>query len=135
MISTASAGTADRITARNSFNLLRAGSGTRAKYASTFLGLPLPLAEACLPRPATLFPLAEARLPLPADLPMPAFLFFMPAMLKTSFFKSPVVVVAFHNPRGLGSRIPPPATRTARHFTLELTKNNFIIESVDTPVD
>src|SRR5208282_2916534 len=38
MVSVASGGTADRIVARILFNVLRAGSGTRARYSSTFLG-------------------------------------------------------------------------------------------------
>src|SRR6202521_764387 len=61
MVSVASGGTADRITARILFKVLRAGSGTRATYSSTFLGAPLPFA-------------AEPRLP--------DFTFFMPAMLR-----------------------------------------------------
>src|SRR5437899_1077766 len=38
MISVACAGTADRIIARTLFNVLRAGSGTPARYSSTLLG-------------------------------------------------------------------------------------------------
>src|SRR2546429_71325 len=60
MVSPASAGTADRIAARSLFKVLRAGSGTPARYSSTFFGAPLPFA-------------AERRLP--------DFSFFMGAML------------------------------------------------------
>src|SRR6266852_3020831 len=38
MASVASGGTADRITARTLFKVLRAGSGTPARYSSMFLG-------------------------------------------------------------------------------------------------
>src|SRR5579863_416705 len=38
MVSVASGGTADRIAARIFFKVLRAGSGTPARYSSTFLG-------------------------------------------------------------------------------------------------
>src|SRR5271165_5782435 len=40
----ASGGTADRIAARTLFNVLRAGSGTPARYSSTFFGAALPFA-------------------------------------------------------------------------------------------
>src|SRR6266403_4104507 len=42
MISVASRGTTDRITARIFFKVLRAGSGTMAMYSSVFLGTPPP---------------------------------------------------------------------------------------------
>jgi len=41
MVSVASGGTADRIAARILFKVLRAGSGTPARYSSTFFGTPL----------------------------------------------------------------------------------------------
>src|SRR5216684_1507457 len=41
MASVASGGTADRIAARILFKVLRAGSGTPARYSSTFFGAPL----------------------------------------------------------------------------------------------
>src|SRR6266478_1011403 len=44
MVSVASAGTTDRIAARILFNMLRAGSGTLARYSSTLFGAPLPFA-------------------------------------------------------------------------------------------
>src|ERR1035438_878462 len=44
MTSVASAGTTDRITARNLLKVERAGSGTLARYSSTVLGARLPLA-------------------------------------------------------------------------------------------
>ena len=44
MVSVASGGTADRIAARILFKVLRAGSGTPARYSSTFFGAPLPFA-------------------------------------------------------------------------------------------
>src|SRR5437660_6189541 len=44
MVSVASGGTADRIATRILFNVLRAGSGTPARYSSTFFGAPLPFA-------------------------------------------------------------------------------------------
>src|SRR2546427_5043863 len=61
MVSVASGGTADRMAARILFKLLRAGSGTPARYSSTFFGAPLPFA-------------AEPRLP--------DFTFFMRAILR-----------------------------------------------------
>src|ERR1700730_10276990 len=82
MISTASAGTAERITARICFNLLRAGSGTWAKYSSTFLGALLLVPEPRLPRPRTRWPLAAPRAPLPADFAPSGLAFFMRAMLQ-----------------------------------------------------
>src|SRR2546425_6165322 len=39
MVSVASGGTADRITARTLFKVLRAGSETPARYSSMFLGI------------------------------------------------------------------------------------------------
>src|SRR3989441_6022558 len=60
MVSVASGGTADRIAARILFKVLRAGSGTPARYSSTFFGAPLPFA---------------------AELRLPDFTFFMRAML------------------------------------------------------
>ncbi|SRR6266851_1174789 len=45
MTSVASAGTTDRIAARTLFNVLRAGSGTAARYSSTVLGTALPFAS------------------------------------------------------------------------------------------
>src|ERR1700730_2936272 len=45
MVSVASGGKADRIAERILFKVPRAGSGTPAKYSSTFFGAPLPLAE------------------------------------------------------------------------------------------
>src|SRR6266567_3623896 len=44
MVSVASGGTADRIAARILFKVLRAGSGTPARYSSTFFGAPAPFA-------------------------------------------------------------------------------------------
>src|SRR6266566_3968018 len=44
MASVAPAGAADRIAARTLFKVLRAGSGTRARYSSTFFGATLPFA-------------------------------------------------------------------------------------------
>src|SRR5271157_45283 len=44
MTSVASGGAADRIAARILFNVLRAGSGTPARYSSTFFGVTLPFA-------------------------------------------------------------------------------------------
>src|SRR6267143_1537791 len=61
MASVASGGTADRIAARILFKVLRAGSGTPARYSSTFFGAPLPFA---------------------AELRSPDFTFFMRAMLQ-----------------------------------------------------
>ncbi len=49
MTSVPSGGTADRIVARILFKVLRAGSGTPARYSSTFLGATLPFADE--PRP------------------------------------------------------------------------------------
>src|ERR1700732_1079231 len=61
MVSVASGGAADRIAARILLQVLRAGSGTLARYSSTSFGAPLPFA-------------AERRLP--------DFTFFMRAMLQ-----------------------------------------------------
>src|SRR5438045_543864 len=61
MVSVASGGTADRIAARTLFKVLRAGSGTSARYSSTFFGAPAPFAAG--PR-------------------WPGFTFFMRAMLQ-----------------------------------------------------
>src|SRR3989442_11874515 len=61
MVSVASGGTADRIAMRILFKVLRAGSGTPARYSSTFFGAPLPFA---------------------AELRLPDFTFFMRAMLQ-----------------------------------------------------
>src|SRR6266446_2989906 len=61
MVSVASGGTADQIAARILFKVLRAGSATPARYSSTFFGAPLPFA---------------------AELRLPDFTFFMPAMLQ-----------------------------------------------------
>src|SRR5258708_4522524 len=44
MVSVASGGTAERIAARTLFRVLRAGSGTPARYSSTLLGATLPFA-------------------------------------------------------------------------------------------
>src|SRR5712691_4783303 len=44
MVSVASGGTTDRIATRILFKVLRAGSGTPARYSSTFFGAPLPFA-------------------------------------------------------------------------------------------
>src|SRR5437660_8845435 len=44
MASVTPAGAADRIAARTLFKVLRAGSGTRARYSSTFFGATLPFA-------------------------------------------------------------------------------------------
>src|SRR5438034_2900340 len=60
MVSVASGGTADRIAARILFKVLR-GSGTPARYSSTFVGAPLPFA---------------------AELRFPDFTFCMGAMLQ-----------------------------------------------------
>src|SRR5207245_4698749 len=67
MVSVASGGTADRIAARILFKVLRAGSGTPARYSSTFFGAPLPFA---------------------AELRLPDFTFFTRATLQNSHFKS-----------------------------------------------
>src|SRR3989442_8114941 len=61
MVSVASGGTADRIAARILCKVLRAGSGTLARYSSTFFG---------------------ALLPFAAGLRLPDFTFFMRAMLQ-----------------------------------------------------
>src|SRR5437879_4024226 len=61
MPSVASGGTADRIAARILFKVPRAGSGTPAKYSSTFFG---------------------GRFPFAAELRLPVFTFFMRAMLQ-----------------------------------------------------
>src|SRR6266849_6606450 len=61
MVSVASGGTADRIAARILFKVLRAGSGTPARYSSTFFGAPSPFG---------------------AELRLPDFTFFMRAMLR-----------------------------------------------------
>src|SRR6266566_334121 len=61
MVSVASGGTADRIATRILFKVLRAGSGTPARYSSTFFGAPLPFA---------------------AELRLPDFTFSMPPMLQ-----------------------------------------------------
>src|SRR6266849_696806 len=61
MVSVASGGAADRIAARILLKVVRAGSGTPARYSSTFLGAPLPFA---------------------AELRLPRFTFFMRAMLR-----------------------------------------------------
>src|SRR6266436_5586641 len=68
MVSVASAGTADRIAARILFKVLRAGSGTPARYWSTFFG---------------------ARLLFAAELRLPDFTFFMRAMLQEAPISSP----------------------------------------------
>src|ERR1700680_2288439 len=69
MASVASGGAAERIAARILFKVLRAGSGTPARYSSTFFGAPLPFA---------------------ADLRLPDFTFFMRAMLQ----EAPIQVYA-----------------------------------------
>src|SRR5580704_2621888 len=69
MVSVASGGTVDRIAARILFKVLRAGSGTPARYSSTFFGAPPPFE-------------AERRLP--------DFTFFMRAMLQ----EAPIQVYA-----------------------------------------
>jgi hypothetical protein len=61
MVSVASAGTAERIAARILFKVLRAGSGTPARYSSTFFGAALAFA---------------------AELRLPAFTFFMRTILQ-----------------------------------------------------
>ncbi len=61
MVSVASGGTAERIATRILIKVLRAGSGTAARYSSTFFGAPLPFA---------------------AELRLPDFTFFMRAMLQ-----------------------------------------------------
>src|SRR5712691_228413 len=61
MVSVASGGTVDRIAARILCKVLRAGSGTPARYSFTFFGAPLPFA---------------------AELRLPDFTFFMPPMLQ-----------------------------------------------------
>src|SRR5208337_897053 len=70
MVSVASGGTADRIAARILFKVLRAGSGTAARYSSTFFG---------------------ATLPFVPELRLPDFTFFMQAML-------PEPPLQFHTP-------------------------------------
>jgi hypothetical protein len=69
MTSVASGGTADRIVARILFKVRRAGSGTPARYSSTFFGTPLPFA---------------------AELRLPNFTFFMRAILQ----EAPIQVYA-----------------------------------------
>src|SRR6266851_4282600 len=69
MVSVASGGAADRIAARILFKVPRAGSGTPARYSSTFLGAPLPFA---------------------AELRLPDFTVFMHAMLQ----EAPIQVYA-----------------------------------------
>src|ERR1700674_3927514 len=66
MVSVASGGTADRTAARILFKVLRAGSGTPARYSSTFFGAPLPFA---------------------AELRLPDFAFFMRAMLQEALIQ------------------------------------------------
>src|SRR5438128_5236701 len=61
MVSVASGGTTDRIAARILFKVLRAGSGTPARYSSKFFGAPLAFA---------------------AELRLPEFSFFTRAMLQ-----------------------------------------------------
>src|SRR6266568_443946 len=61
MVSVASGGTADRIATRILFKVLRAASGTLARYSSTFFGAPLPFT---------------------AGLRLPDFTFFMSPMLQ-----------------------------------------------------
>src|SRR5260370_41287154 len=61
MVSVVSGGTAERIAARILFKVLRVGSGTPARYSSTFFGAPLPFAT---------------------ELRLPDFTFFMRAMLQ-----------------------------------------------------
>ena len=68
MVSVASGGTAERIAARSLFKVLRAGSGMPAKYSSTFFGAALPFA---------------------AELRLPDFAFFTPAMLQELLLSSP----------------------------------------------
>src|SRR6267143_2000129 len=88
MVSVASGGTADRIAARILFKVLRAGSGTPARYSSMFFGAPLPFA---------------------AELRLPDFTFFMRAMLQGLSFQvhapdhrsliSPTVLLLRYFPR------------------------------------
>src|SRR6266699_1455003 len=70
MVSVASGGTADRIATRILFKVLRAGSGTPARYSSTFFGASLPFA---------------------AELRLPDFTFFMWEMLQ----EAPIQVYAY----------------------------------------
>ncbi len=67
MVSAAPGGTADRIAARILFKVPRAGSGTPARYSSTFFG---------------------ARFPFAAELRLPDFTFFMGQCYKSFRFKS-----------------------------------------------
>src|SRR5713226_975455 len=53
--SVASGGTADRIAARTLFKVLRAGSGTPARYSSVFFGAALRFAPEPRPRACTFF--------------------------------------------------------------------------------
>src|SRR3984893_15448594 len=116
MISTAPVGNTDRITARISFNLLRADSGTRAKYSPTFFGPPLPVAEAFLPWLRTGLPLVEALPTLLADFPTLPFAFLMRAMLQTLLPQVHAVACGRRCiPRNAG-RMPGPAPRAARLF-------------------
>src|SRR6266478_6033774 len=69
MVSVASGGTVDRMAARTLIKVLRAGSGTPARYSSTSFGAPLPFA---------------------AELRLPDFTFFMRAMLQ----EAPIQVYA-----------------------------------------
>src|ERR1700736_4844440 len=119
MISTAPVGNTDRITARISVNLLRAGSGTRAKYSSTFFGPPLPVAEAFLPWLRTGLPLVEALAALLADFPTLPFVFLVRVMLQTLLPQVHAVACGrrcISSKRGLAWRIPGPTTRDARLF-------------------
>src|SRR5438105_10918518 len=81
MVSVASGGTADRIAARILFKVLRAGSGTPARYSSTFFGAPAPFAAG--PR-------------------WPGFTFFMRAMLQGLPFQvhAPDHCAAVRHPKG-----------------------------------
>src|SRR5216683_2877556 len=119
MVSVASGGTADRIAARILFKVPRAGSGTPARYSSTFFGAPLPFA---------------------AELRLPDFTFFMPAMLQelplqghapdrraavrhekchslaSRTFTCPYSWVTGHLPRRSDRRSPCPVSAFTRHW-------------------
>src|SRR6266581_7529972 len=85
MVSVASGGTTDRIAARILFKVLRAVSGTPARYSSTFFG--------------TTF--CGVGLPFAAELRLPEVTFFMRAMLQ----ERPLQVHAPSNRRKCQRRI------------------------------
>src|SRR5437879_9653522 len=95
MVSVASGGTADRIAARILFKVLRAGSGTPARYSSTFFGAPAPFAAG--PR-------------------WPDFTFFMPGMLQG-------LPLQVHAPAHRAAVRHPKCSSSVRHFLRPLRQN------------